>query len=546
MKLLTLLTLLTVVILVGCQAQLSTQEVPQEHFMNNLPCHQMPDGSWMGNCNQQLSSQDVSESLALAKPSSIVELGSEYEITADIVEFSIEGVSMVGNGYNQEIPGPLLRAEKNQRTAVRFTNNLDEPTTIHWHGLRHNIKDDGVPGVSQAMVEPGESYTYNLFFPDEGLFWYHPHVREDRQQDKGLAGLIRVGESQYEEEYIVLDDLFVQQEMNFNYGEEHANFALMGRYGNKLLINGESSFSTTMKTGEIKRFFFTNVANARPFRIHFEDANVKAVGGDIGDYAQQAEVDHVIIAPAERVAVDVQYLEVGTYNVIHESADELEYIIGTIEVMQGDSVEDFSIQINQEVQDEVESFRQYFNKEIDYTLTLNVENTMMANMPCHEMAGVWMGDCDFEELESQGLLEKDEDDPRHEGGIEWEDEMQMMNLMSTSENTKWQLIDQDGNINMDIDMNAKVGDVLRIRINNTLKSAHPMQHPIHLHGQRFLVSNIDGEELETMGWEDTVLVPVGSVADIIVDVTNPGEWMIHCHIAEHLEAGMMASFIVEE
>jgi FtsP/CotA-like multicopper oxidase with cupredoxin domain len=72
-----------------------------------------------------------------------------------------------------------------------------------------------------------------------------------------------------------------------------------------------------------------------------------------------------------------------------------------------------------------------------------------------------------------------------------------------------------------------------------------MQHPIHLHGQRFLVTSIDGQEQEILGWEDTVLVPAGSTVDIVVDVTNPGEWMIHCHIAEHLEAGMMTHFMVE-
>ena len=99
---------------------------------------------------------------------------------------------------------------------------------------------------------------------------------------------------------------------------------------------------------------------------------------------------------------------------------------------------------------------------------------------------------------------------------------------------------------MDFKMNAKVGDVIKIRLFNNPNSMHPMQHPIHLHGQRFLVLEKDGIKNENLVWKDTVLVPAGSTIDILVDVTNPGEWMLHCHIAEHLTSGMMTIFYAEE
>jgi FtsP/CotA-like multicopper oxidase with cupredoxin domain len=560
-KLLCACMLMTLILLAGCSTRGNDYTA-----MQDMPCHQMPDGSWMGRCSEGALNQVdedsprtggvVTDVLGSAKESSTEDLPEDsiYSLTADVVSFEGDGYDVVGYGYNKEIPGPLLLAQKDQKSVVEFTNNLDEPTTVHWHGLRHNIQDDGVPGVSQPPVHPGESYTYNLFFPDEGLFWFHPHIREDRQQDRGLAGFIRVGLSEYDEEYVVLDDVFIEQGQNFNYGLNHANFALMGRYGNTLLINGKDKFEATVDQGEITRFFFTNVANVRPFRIHFEDANMKHVGGDIGEFATQVEADHVIIAPAERISVDVQYLEPGTYEVIHESSDELEYVIGEVTVLASeDEPADFSLQTNDVVAAQVEAFKEYFDKEIDYTLTLSVEAGMMANAPCHQMGGVWMGDCDFDELEAQGKLGvHSEDEEGADGedhgadGIEWEDEMAMMNLMSNSESVEWQLIDQEGNVNADIAMTAQVGDVIKIRLNNTMKSAHPMQHPIHLHGQRFLITSIDGQEPESFGWEDTVLVPTGAVVDILVDVTNPGQWMIHCHIAEHLEAGMMTSFTVEE
>lgn len=93
---------------------------------------------------------------------------------------------------------------------------------------------------------------------------------------------------------------------------------------------------------------------------------------------------------------------------------------------------------------------------------------------------------------------------------------------------------------------VKVGDVKKIRIYNEPNSAHPMQHPIHLHGVRFLILNIDGKSNDNLGWKDVVLVPAGSMMDILVEFTQSGEWMEHCHIAEHLEAGMSFLFSVAQ
>jgi FtsP/CotA-like multicopper oxidase with cupredoxin domain len=91
-----------------------------------------------------------------------------------------------------------------------------------------------------------------------------------------------------------------------------------------------------------------------------------------------------------------------------------------------------------------------------------------------------------------------------------------------------------------------VGDVVKIRIFNDPETIHPMNHPFHVHGQRYLVLSLDGVPNENLVWKDTAIVPVGTTMDILIDITNPGEWMMHCHIAEHLHAGMMMSFTVSE
>ena len=130
--------------------------------------------------------------------------------------------------------------------------------------------------------------------------------------------------------------------------------------------------------------------------------------------------------------------------------------------------------------------------------------------------------------------------------IEWEDNMPMMNSMSTNENTKWILRDKEtGKENLDVNYQMKVGDIKKIRFFNNPESAHPMQHPIHLHGQRFLVTSENGVPNENLVWKDTVLVPTGSTVDVLVDAANPGLWIMHCHILEHAESGMIVLMTVE-
>jgi FtsP/CotA-like multicopper oxidase with cupredoxin domain len=132
------------------------------------------------------------------------------------------------------------------------------------------------------------------------------------------------------------------------------------------------------------------------------------------------------------------------------------------------------------------------------------------------------------------------------GGIEWEDDMLEVNRLTTPKNMRWKLIDREtGAANHDIDWRFTVGDQVKIRLVNEMDSDHPMQHPFHVHGAgRFVVLARDGSAETNLMWKDTVLVRTGETVDVLLDVTNPGRWMAHCHIAEHHESGMMFSFNV--
>jgi FtsP/CotA-like multicopper oxidase with cupredoxin domain len=143
----------------------------------------------------------------------------------------------------------------------------------------------------------------------------------------------------------------------------------------------------------------------------------------------------------------------------------------------------------------------------------------------------------------------DEHEHAHEaaGGIEWEDDMVEVNRMTTPANMRWKLIDRpSGAENAAIDWRFRVGDRVKIRLVNEMDSDHPMHHPFHVHGAgRFLILRRHGQVEPNLVWKDTVLVRTGETVDILLEVTNPGLWMAHCHIAEHHESGMMFSFKVD-
>ena len=172
-------------------------------------------------------------------------------------------------------------------------------------------KNDGVPGVTQEEVLPGESFTYTLDFPDEGLFWYHPHVREDMQQELGLYGAILVssaeGEPVYTENVLVIDDIRMENNQIAPFPEKETNFAVMGRFGNTFLVNGKTDYSLSLNANTINRLYLLNTSNVRPYRLTISGAKIKSVGADVGKFGQPFLTNEIILAPSERAIIDVVF-----------------------------------------------------------------------------------------------------------------------------------------------------------------------------------------------------------------------------------------------
>ena len=491
-------------------------------------------------------SQTMYGAIPPVKVSQVVELddGDTYDMVAYWVEKEIGGRKYKMLSYNGMIPGPMIKVQQGSEITINFENKTGIETTLHSHGVRLDNAFDGVPGVTQEPIQSGGSFTYKVKFPDGGMYWYHPHIREDYAQELGLYGnyLVVPKSADYwdpvnREAPLFLDDLLVENG-EINLSTRGADRTLMGRFGNVMLVNGETDYSLTAQKGEVVRFYVTNAANVRPFNFGINGARMKLVGGDGGAYERDEWKDSVVLGPSERAVVEVLFDTSGSV-VLENRTPDRTYTLGNVVVenmpIDVSYANEFAqLKTHPQAITSIDPFRASFNKAPDKRIALSID--MMGGM---SGGGHMMPDGSM--MGGMGMM-----GGVPEGGIEWEDEMAMMNAMSDTDSAKWKIVDQDtGKENMEINWAFKKGEPVKIRIFNDPKSVHPMQHPIHFHGQRFLVVARDGVPQTNLVWKDTVLVKAGETVDIMLDTSNPGEWMAHCHIAEHLETGMMFSFKVE-
>lgn len=430
--------------------------------------------------------------------------------------------------YNGMLPGPTLLLDQGARVTIRLENDLPIATTIHWHGLRLGAQFDGVPGVSQAVVQPGETFSYTIAAPDEGIYWYHPHVRDDIQQELGLYGAIVVKPANEwtapgpREEVVMLDDILLDDGDVAPMWIEEANHALTGRYGNTFLANFDTAWSTSAAPGERVRLQLVTATIARPLNISFPGAQaVQLIGLDAGFLRAPRDVTSIALSPGERAIVDVVMPTTGDVTITHTTAEATR----TMGVLASDP----SL-TPQYVGPAPSAPHERAAAELDAVAKRERADLVEWELDVRMMGGMDMGTTP---------MQRDGAEP-----VEWDvDPLDPMNAQATPSMVTWIIRDtQSGKENLDATRTFPNGSLVPFRITNLATSEHPMQHPIHFHGQRFLVEAIDGRPVEDVAWKDVVLVPAGSSVDILVEMNNPGTWIAHCHIIEHAEAGMVTSF----
>ena len=592
--------------------------------------------------------------------------GGTLNLRVAPVAKDLDGSTVRMLGYNGSIPGPTLRVRQGSEVIVNVTNDGDLDTTVHWHGLRLDNKYDGVPHETQLPIPVGGSFTYRIRFPDPGLYWYHPHIREDYTQEMGLYGniLVEPAEPDYwppanRDLVLTLDDVLLEDGKIASFSVSETSYAAMGRFGNVLLIGGETDLKVTARTGEVLRLWLTNTANTRVFNVRLPGARMKLVGGDSGRMEHEEFVSEVLLAPSERAVVDVLVDQPGQLTLEHRTPNRT-YPLASITVIEERAEPSLADRFHQLAgAPELAAERQHLDAwltappdkilalvaEMDdptapqasagptvyacpmhpevtsdqpgrcpkcgmkllataaaitpttYACPMHPEVTsdqpgrcpkcgmkLLAVGPLTQPAGHHMPDApdgedhhnghhaetdamDHDAMDHQKGHDTHDDasgsaqemesthSPTGAGahehgsgdGIEWEDDMVEINKLTTTANMHWRFVDRTtGAATTAINWRFTAGDRVKIRLVNEMDSDHPMHHPFHLHGAgRFLVLARNGEPETNLVWKDTVLVRTGQTVDIMFDVTNPGLWMAHCHIAEHMQSGMMFSFTVD-
>jgi FtsP/CotA-like multicopper oxidase with cupredoxin domain len=393
-------------------------------------------------------------------------------------------------GFNGQVPGPTIEARVGDVLEVHLRNHLPEATAIHWHGLRVPAAMDGTEMV-QRPVAPGETFTYRFRLPDAGTFWYHPHLNETVQLERGLYGAIVVRGPEEPrldaERVLVFDDVQLDRKGQIKppgwWLESHN-----GREGSTRLVNGRQEPELTIAAGQLERWRLVNAASARYIRLSIGGRPFKLLGTDGGLITSPVTLTEVLLAPADRVELAVGPFSEGETLAIESLGYQRGKFGGKLR------------------QPKPESFGQ-----------LRVGPTARTTAAIPE------------------VLRRIE--PLVTGPVQPTREIHL----------GWKLSLKHGvafTINQESHHRAEPSRVGELQVWEIVNDS-PVDHPFHLHGFFFQVLEVNGQPPAFLAWEDTVNIPrKGRVRIAWLPDKREGEWMYHCHILEHHAAGMMAHFDV--
>lgn len=414
-----------------------------------------------------------------------------YNLEAGAFNWEIApGKTIEAWGFNKQLPGPELRANVGDTLVVRLTNHLQEPTMIHWHGLRIPAAMDGT-GAVQTPVAPGEVFEYRFVLPDAGTFWYHSHANETVQLERGMYGALIVEDPADPvfdgEKVLLIDDMKLNSENEFTKPgwfvprivERHD-----GREGDTLLISGKENAVIDIAAGQTERWRFINASSARYFTLYLGGKAFKIIGTDGGLLEHPRTVTSVLITPGERIDIAAGPFEEGEIIAM----ESLRYNRSTF----------------------LKAKRQQFA-----TVKVGKQKTSVASVPETFRTIAPLANQDAAITRKVRLSVG----PSLTDGMDF-------------------LVNGDVHVN---DNPVKVGELQIWEVSNTSL----MDHPFHLHGFFFQVIEENGKAPEYRAWKDTInLKPRSKMKIAWMPDNRPGTWMYHCHILEHHAAGMMAEFDV--
>jgi FtsP/CotA-like multicopper oxidase with cupredoxin domain len=456
----------------------------------------------LANCSLTLASQ---------LPPALADQPREFRLKAFPSSASLVGGNYPRTAvwaYDGTVPGPLLRLRQGEPVRIVVTNALDQDTTVHWHGIRLPNNMDGVPGLTQPPIKPGESFTYEFTPPDAGTYWYHPHANSLQQLGRGLAGALIVEERKpmmADRDLLwVLTDWRLNAEAQISGGFGNMMEAGMaGRVGNTVTLNGKVPEQETVRAGERIRLRLVNTALARIMALRFEGHNpvIVAIDGQPCD-PHEPKGSRILLGPAMRVDVvlDMQGEPGRRYRVIDDFYDGLSYWLTEL------------------AYDDRPALRAHPLAAPVRLASNPLPEPDIANAVRHQirLEGGMMG-----------------------GGMMGMGGMGMGGMMNMGDEPSWSMngtsMSGDGHAGMAPMISFQRGRSVVL----TLRNETAWWHPMHFHGHSFRILTRNGSPVPHRQWGDTVLLQPKETVEVAFVADNPGDWMLHCHVIDHQTSGMM-------
>lgn len=418
----------------------------------------------------------------------------DYELIAAPVDMElVPGHVTPAWGYGGQAPGVELRCRQGERLRVRFINKLEQQSTIHWHGIRLPLAMDGVPYVSQAPVLPGEYFDYDFICPDAGSYWYHPHTTSSEQLGRGLVGPLIVEEREptgfRHERTLSLKTWHVDEQGAFTPFSVPREAAREGTRGRLTTINGEPNPTLELPAGQVVRLRLINLDNTVTYRLNLPGGEARIYALDGNPVQPRPLGKEYWLGPGMRIDLALKVPAAGQELSLRNGPLRLATLKGSAN---NEAPGDWppALPANPVVEPDLAKAE---------TLRFNFEWAAALASPADEAAGRYK---------------------------------------------YWQINGQAWDIN---DKTCADRPIATLKLGGhyifVLRNMAQYQHPIHLHGMSFKVLDSDRKRIIPY-FTDTYLLGKNETARIAFVADNPGVWMFHCHVIDHMETGLMAAIEV--
>ena len=417
----------------------------------------------------------------------------DYELIAAPLDIElVPGQSTPAWAYGGQAPGLELRGRQGDWLRVRFINHLPEPTTIHWHGIRLPLEMDGVPYVSQLPVLPGEFFDYRFQLHDAGSFWYHPHTTSGEQLGRGLVGPLIVEEREpsgfRHERTLSLKSWHVDKQGAFTAFSVPREAARGGTPGVLSSVNGVHAPTLELPAGQIVRLRILNLDNTLTYRLNLSAGEARIYALDGNPVEPRALGKGYWLGPGMRIELGLKVPAAGEAISLRNGPLRLATLVS-----------------------------------VD---TGEAEGDWPAKLPANPIA-----EPDLQRAEVIRF------------NFEWAGAVSA-NVDRTGAHTFWQINGQAWDIN---DKTCAERPIATLKKDGhyilELRNLSQYQHPIHLHGMTFKVISSNRRQIEPW-YTDTYLLGKNETARVALVADNPGVWMFHCHVIDHMETGLMAAIEV--